>query len=64
MRKEESAHWGQKIRTDSGPDKSSHDVNNDQALLGRTMKGGPTDLSRTMKVGAYNDEKGGRGTDS
>lgn len=56
MRKEEKAHFGQSIRTESGPDRSSHKVNMDEALMGRKMKGGPTDLSRSMKPGASNDE--------
>lgn len=56
MKKEEKAHYGQKIRTESGVDRSSHKVNADEALMGRKMKGGPTDLSRSMKAGAFNDE--------
>lgn len=56
MRKEEKAHFGQSIRTESGPDRSSHKVDANEALMGRKMKGGPTDLSRSMKVGAQNDE--------
>lgn len=56
MRKEESAHMGQKIRTDSGVDRSSHKVNADEALSGRKMKGGPTDLSMSQNAGAYNDK--------
>lgn len=58
MRKEESAHFGQKIRTETGPDRSSHKVNHDEALTGRGMKGGPTDLSHSLNAGAYNDVKG------
>lgn len=56
MRKEEKAHFGQKIRTDSGPDRSSHKVDANEALMGRKMKGGPTDLSRSLTAGSYNDE--------
>lgn len=56
MRKEEKAHFGQSIRTESGPDRSSHKVDANEALMGRKMKGGPTDLSRSMKVGGMNDE--------
>lgn len=58
MRKEESAHFGQKIRTESNPDRSSHKVNGDEAISGRAMKGGPTDLSRSLTAGSYNDVKG------
>lgn len=58
MRKEESAHMGQKIRTETAPDRSSHKVNADEALNGRAMGGGPTDLSHSLKAGAYNDKKG------
>lgn len=58
MRKEESAHFGQKIRTETNPDRSSHKVKADEAISGRTMKGGPTDLSRTMNAGSFNDVKG------
>lgn len=55
--KEESAHFGQKIRTDTNPDKSSHMVNANEALMGRSMAGGPTDLSKSLNAGAYNDVK-------
>lgn len=58
MRKEESAHMGQKIRTETAPDRSSHKVDMNEALNGREMKGGPTDLSHSLKAGAYNDKKG------
>ena len=56
MRKEEKAHFGQTIRTDSGVDRSSHKVNQEEALMGRKMLGGATDLSRSMKAGGFNDE--------
>ena len=56
MRKEESAHWGQKIRTEVAPDKSSHKVNMNEAMEGRAMKGGPTDVSHSLNAGAYNDK--------
>lgn len=56
MKKEEKAHFGQKIRTETGPDRSSHKLNGDESLMGRKMKGGPTDLSRSMQAGAMNDE--------
>lgn len=58
MKKEESAHFGQKIRTESSPDKSSHKVNMNEAIDGRSMKGGPTDLSHSLSAGSYNDVKG------
>lgn len=48
MRKEEAAHMGQKIRTETSPDRSSHKVNADEALCGRKMKGGPTDVSHSL----------------
>ena len=56
MRKEEKAHFGQKIRTDAAADRSSHKANADESLMGRKMKGGPTDLSRSMQTGGMNDE--------
>lgn len=56
MRKEEKAHFGQSIRSENGPDRSSHKTDANEVLMGRKMKGGPTDLSRSMKVGAQNDE--------
>ena len=56
MRKEEKAHYGQSIRTETSADRSSHKVSADESLMGRKMKGGPTDLSRSMKPGAFNDE--------
>ena len=55
-KKTEKAHFGQTICTETAPDRSSHKVNESEALMGRKMKGGPTDLSRTMKPGMYNDE--------
>lgn len=55
MRKEESVGRGQTIRTETGPDRSSHKLDPNEALNGRKMAGGPTDLSRTMKVGMYDD---------
>ena len=48
MKKEEKAHHGQTIRTESGPDKSSYHVNKNEALMGRSMKGGPTDVSHSL----------------
>ena len=58
MRKEEKAHWGQTIRTESGPDKSSHKATGDEAMMGKPLKGGPTDLSHSLTAGSYNDKKG------
>lgn len=63
MRKDESAHFGQKIRTESMPDRSSHKMNGDESVMGRSMKGGPTDLSRSLTAGSYNDVKGKKATD-
>lgn len=51
MRKEESAHMGQKLRSETSPDRSSHSVNMDEAFNGRKMKGGPTDVSHSIKSG-------------
>lgn len=48
MKKEESAHFGQKIRSETSPDRSSHKVNKDEAFCGRKMKGGPTDVSHSL----------------
>ena len=56
MKKEEKAHFGQKIRSESGVDHSSHKVNADEALMGKKMKGGPTDLSHSLSAGSYNNE--------
>lgn len=61
MKKEESAHFGQKIRTETSPDRSSAKTNANEALMGRSMKGGPTDTSRSTKAGGYNDEGGNPG---
>lgn len=48
MRKNESARDGQKVRTESGPDKSSYDV---KGGLGGKFGGGPTDLSHSLADG-------------
>ena len=56
MRKDEKAHFGQKSRTETAADRSSHKVDATEAAMGRKMKGGPTDLSRSMQVGSFNDE--------
>jgi len=49
MRKNEKAHMGQTIRTETSPDRSSHKGKSDEALMGRSMRGGPTDLSHSLK---------------
>lgn len=60
MRKDESAARGQKIRTESGPDRSSERRGVDESVMGRKMGGGPTDLSATLGgAGAYNDKSSG-----
>lgn len=56
MKKEESAHFGQKIRTEGPPDRSSAKVNMDEALMGKSMKGGPTDTTHSTTPGYYNDK--------
>ena len=60
MKKEEKAHFGQTIRTEAAADRSSHSVNKDEALMGRKMGGGPTDVSHSLSgagnVETYNDE--------
>jgi hypothetical protein len=60
MRKEMKAHFGQTIVTESGPDRSSHQINANEALMGRSMKGSPTDVSHSLSgagdVVTYNDK--------
>ena len=51
MRKEEKAQNGQTIRTESGPDRSSHKINNDEALSGRKMRGGVDNLDHSISGG-------------
>ena len=58
MRKEEKAQMGQKLRIETGPDKSSHKASGDEDLMGRPMKGGPTDLSHSLSAGSYAKGKG------
>jgi hypothetical protein len=60
MRKEESAHMGQKIRSETSPDRSSHKVNEQEAFCGRKMKGGPTDISHSIKSGMTVPGSGGK----
>lgn len=59
---EESAHFGQTIRTDSGPDRSSFDYDKTAALAGAETGGGPTDVSHSLsgagQVKTYNDMPG------
>jgi hypothetical protein len=60
----ESAHFGQTIITETGPDRSSHKLDHNQALAGKPMKGGPTDVSHSISGGSvndYNDKKSARG---
>ena len=61
-RDSEKASHGQKIMQESGPDRSSKGEKGDkEALHGRTMKGGPEDLSHSMKANRYSSvaPKGG-----
>ena len=59
MKKEESAHFGQKIRTESSPDRSSDKTGMSEAVMGRKMGGGPKDVSHSLggagDVQTYND---------
>jgi len=48
MKKTENAHFGQKICTETGPDRSSYKVNADEALMGKKMKGSATDVSHSL----------------
>ena len=45
MRKNESARDGQKVRTETSPDKSSHKIKDG---LGGKFGGGPTDVSHSL----------------
>lgn len=51
MRKDESAANGQRLRTETAPDRSSHKFGGDESCCGRKMKGGPTDVSHSIKSG-------------
>lgn len=54
MRDSESASRGQKIMTETGPDRSSKGEKADrEALHGRSFKGGPEDLSSSMTPNKY-----------
>ena len=58
MKKEESAHFGQKIRTESSPDRG-YKGGDAESVLGRKMGGGPKDVSHSLggagDVQTYND---------
>ena len=55
MKKMESAARGQTVVTSTAPDKSSHKVNESEALMGRSMK--DKGLSDTLNPSAnYNDK--------
>lgn len=60
----DKAHMGQKIVTDTGPDRSSHMVDKSEALGGRPMKGGVNDVSSSLtgagQVNTYNDKPASR----
>lgn len=62
MRIDEKAIRGQKLRTETSPDKSSHMVDQKEALVGRKCGGGPTDVSHSLSgagmVETYNDKSG------
>lgn len=62
MKKEMKAHFGQTIRVEGPADKSSHQVNATEALMGRKCGGGITDVSHSLsgagEVVTYNDVKG------
>lgn len=55
MRKTEKAARGQKIWTETAPDRSSHKMNNDECLNGKKMGGGPLDLSSSLSTGKVGD---------
>lgn len=52
----EKANRGQTILSATSPDKSSHKVNANEAMAGRSMSGSGTDTSKALKPGGYNDE--------
>ncbi len=54
MRDSETAQRGQKIMSETGPDRST-DKADKEALHGRPMKGGPRDLSHTLNPFMYGD---------
>ena len=56
---------GQTIRTECAPDRSSHPVNEREAIRGRKMAGGATDVSHSLSgagmVVTNNDKPAGKG---
>lgn len=56
MRNTEKAHRGQTIRTETGPDRSSHKMDSNEALMGRKTGGGPMDLSHSISGGDVADK--------
>ena len=48
QRYDEMAHMGQKIRTESSPDKSSHQLAGHESLMGRKSGGGVDDVSHSL----------------
>lgn len=59
MRKEEKAHFGQTLRHETGPDRSTYQVNEMESFMGRKMGGGPRDVSHSLTSAGetvdYND---------
>lgn len=51
MRKDEKAQLGQTIRTETGPDRSSHKLGGEESLMGRKMGGGIDNLSHSISGG-------------
>lgn len=52
MRETESAARGQKIMSETSPDRST-DKADREALMGRSFKGGPEDLSHSREPNMY-----------
>lgn len=65
MRKTEKAVRGQRIWSETSPDKSSYKQNNNEALMGKKCGGGPRDVGHSLSGGSTVDymEKGGKGRD-
>ena len=61
MKKDESAHFGQKIRTEAAPDRSSTKTEGglERAIMGKNMPDRGTDHSLDPKM--YNDKGGAPG---
>jgi hypothetical protein len=51
MRKMEKAQNGQTIRTETGPDRSSHKLGGEESLMGRKMRGGVDNLDHSIAGG-------------